>query len=63
MEFNIYGKITFEVDFDIKAENEQEAIKKSLEKLKDYYRLNVKGTDHNIDTVEIDIDAVEYEDL
>jgi predicted small metal-binding protein len=48
MEFNIYGKITFDVDFDIQAENEEEAIKKAVDQLKDYYRLDVKGAEHNI---------------
>lgn len=62
MEFNIYGKITFDVDFDIQAENEQEAIKKAIEQLKDYYRLDVKGAEHITESVDIDIYAAEYED-
>jgi hypothetical protein len=62
MEFNIYGKITFDVDFDIKAENQEEAIKKAVDQLKDYYRLDVKGAEHIIESVDIDIYASEYED-
>ena len=62
MEFNIYGKITFDVDFDIQAENVEDSKKKAVDQLKDFYRLDVKGADHNIESVNIDIDAVEYED-
>ncbi|MBO6184222.1 MAG: hypothetical protein J6O88_05930 [Chryseobacterium sp.] len=61
MEFNIHGKISFRVDFDIEAETEEEALKKAKEQLQDYYHLNVTGADHEKESVVIDIDSSEYE--
>lgn len=62
MEFSIVGTISFDVDFDIEASSEEEAIKIAKEQLMDYYRLNVSNAEHDMESVEINIDAIEYED-
>ena len=49
MEYEISGKITLDVVFDIEAENYQDAINKAIEQLKDYYHLNVIDAYHNKD--------------
>jgi hypothetical protein len=60
MKFNITGKISFYVDFDIEAESETAAIKEATERIKDYYRLNVSNAMHSYaGTPDIDIDAEE----
>ena len=61
MEYNIIGKITFDVDFDVEADSEEEALEKAKELLNDYYRLEVRGAYHDEDAVEIELDAVETE--
>lgn len=60
--FNICGKITLNIDFDIYGINEQDALNKAKELLDDFYRLNTSGSYH--DNFELDIDAceIEYED-
>jgi hypothetical protein len=60
--FNIEGKISFNVDFDIEAVTEEEAVAKAIERLKDYYRLNVSGADHKLDSVKFDLDGYEYDE-
>jgi len=62
MEFNIQGKVSFNVNFDIEADSEEEALELAKEQLKDYYHLNVVNAEHNIDSVKFDLDAGEYED-
>ncbi len=62
MEYNIQGKVSFEVDFDIEASTEEEALELAKEQLNDYYHLNVNGADHYIDSVKFNLDAGEYED-
>lgn len=58
MEFNITGKVSFYVDFDIQSESESDAIKEATERIKDYYRLNVSNAMHSYaGTPDIDIDA------
>ena len=59
MEYEISGKITLDVVFDIEAENYQDAINKAIEQLKDYYHLNVIDAYHNKDDVDIDLNAFE----
>jgi hypothetical protein len=63
MEFQVYGKITVNVELDIEAATEEEAIQKATESLKDDYNLNIIGYNHDPKTdVELDLTAVEYED-
>lgn len=62
MEYNIYGNISFRVDFDIEAATEEEALKKAKEQLEDYYHLNVLGADHDRESVNLDINAIELEE-
>ncbi len=62
MEFSIQGKISFEVEFDIEANSEEEAIKLAIEELKDYYHLNVINAQHDINSIRFDLNACEYED-
>jgi hypothetical protein len=61
-EFNIQGKISFDIDFDINADTEQEAIQKATELLKDYYHLNVSNAFHENEKIEVDAAEIEYED-
>lgn len=63
--YNIYGKITLNIDFDIYGINEEDALIKAKELLEDYFRLNVNNVPYLSDHgVEMDIDAceIEYED-
>jgi hypothetical protein len=62
MEYNIYGEVRFNVDFDIEAVNEEEAVKLAEEQIKDYYHLDVVNAYHDSGKVKINIDAGEYED-
>lgn len=58
MKFNITGKVSFYVDFDIEAESEIAAIKEATERIKDYYRLNVSNAMHSYSgKPDIEIDA------
>lgn len=60
MEYNIFGQVSFYVDFDIEANSEEEAIELANSKLMDYYNLNVVNADHDKETVRINISAGEY---
>jgi hypothetical protein len=62
MEYNIYGSVKFDVDFDIEADNETDALVKAVEKIMDYYHLNVVNAYHKKDLVSVSIDAIEYND-
>lgn len=62
MEFNIYGKISFSVDFDIEADNETEALAKATERIMDYYHLDVRNAYHTKNAVVVSIDANEYDE-
>jgi predicted Ser/Thr protein kinase len=46
-EFNITGKLSIYVDFNIEADTEAEARRKAKTKLEDTYRLDNKGVLHN----------------
>lgn len=62
-EFNVYGKIVINVELDVKATSEEDAIKKAIEDFKDAYNLEVHGYYHQVDEVEYDdIHAIEYEE-
>ena len=61
-EYSVNGTITFEVDLDIKANSEEEAIELAKEQLLDFYSLNCHGADHDPNEVKLDLDAIEYED-
>jgi hypothetical protein len=39
MEYNIYGQISFYVDFYIEANSPEDAEKRAIEKIKDFYHL------------------------
>lgn len=60
-EFQVYGTITIQVELDINAESEDEAIKKAYEQFKDDYNLDVIGYSHNPDEVEIELFVNEYD--
>lgn len=62
MDFCVSGKVTFDIEFDIKANSEEEAIEQAKKAIIDYYHLNVNGAMHDPDYVKVDIDATEYED-
>jgi hypothetical protein len=62
MEFNIYGKVTFNVDFDIEANDDETAMNIAKEKILDYYHLDVVNAYHNSKKVKIDINTSEYEE-
>jgi len=62
MEYNIQGKVSFNIDYDIEADSEEEALKAFEYQLKDYYHLNVINAYHDIDSIKFDLDAGEYED-
>lgn len=63
MEFQVYGKITINVELDIETATEEEAIQKATKSLKDDYNLNVIGYNHNPETdVDMDLEVIEYED-
>ena len=62
MEYNIEGKISFAVNLDIEAENEEKALEVAKGKLKDYYHLNVVNAHHILGSIRIDLDAFTYDD-
>ena len=62
MEYNVEGKISFAVNLDIEAENEEKALEIAKAQLKDYYHLDVRGADHILASVKIELDAFTYDD-
>ena len=61
-EFQVYGTITIQVELDITASSEEDAIEQAKEILKDDYNLNVIGYHHVPEDVEIELTAIEYND-
>jgi hypothetical protein len=62
-EFQVYGTITIQVELDVVANSEEEAIELVKEQFKDDYNLDVHGYAHNPeDGVEIELTAIEYND-
>jgi predicted deacetylase len=61
-EFQVYGTITIQVELDIVANSEEEAIELVKEQLKDDYNLDVHGYAHTPGEEEIDLTAIEYND-
>ena len=62
-EYRVYGTITIQVELDINANSEEEAIKQAKEILKDDYNLNVIGYHHIPDEdIELDLTAIEYDE-
>ena len=59
-EFQVYGTITIQVELDINANTEEEAIEKAKEQFKDDYNLDVSGYSHTPGEEEFDINAIEY---
>lgn len=45
--YNIWGKVTFDVDFEIEAKNETEARKIAKERINDMYHLDSVGALHS----------------
>jgi hypothetical protein len=61
MEFYIYGNVNFNVEFDVEAENEEQALEIAKDRLMDYYHLNVVNAVHSTKSVQVNINANEYE--
>jgi hypothetical protein len=61
-EFQVYGTITIQVELDITADSEEDAVAQAIEAMKDDYNLDVIGYSHNPEDVEIDLTAIEYDD-
>jgi len=60
--FNTMGTISFDFDIDVEALTEEEAQKKAVEIIKEYYRLNMKGAYHQKEDVKITgLDTGEYD--
>lgn len=64
MKFEMYGKITIDIDnIEVDAENQEEALKKVKEILNNMYHLDVHGAYHNPnDGVKIEMDFYFYEE-
>lgn len=60
-QFNVYGKIVINVELDVDAVTEEDAIKKAIEKFKQSYNLHVIGYEHEPEEVEYKLNAVEYD--
>lgn len=61
MEFNIQGKVILNIDWDIEANSEEDAIAKIKEKIIDMYNLNLVNTYHNKEETEFKLDAMELD--
>lgn len=62
-DFQVYGTITIQVELDITAESEEEAIEKAKEQFISDYNLDVNGYSHIVGDEEIDLTAIEYDEL
>lgn len=62
-DFQVYGTITIQVELDITAESEEDAVSQAIEALRDDYNLDVIGYSHNPEDVELDLTAIEYDEL
>lgn len=60
--YNVYGKISFEIDEEVEAESEVQAKELMIAKIMDYYHLDVSNAHHAQDSVELDLECIEYED-
>jgi hypothetical protein len=45
--FNVWGRISFTINLNIEAENEEDAIIEAKERLTDFYHLDSHGSPHN----------------
>jgi hypothetical protein len=61
MEFYIYGNISFNVEFNVEAENEEQALKIAKDELIDYYHLDVVNAVHSTESVQVNVNADKYE--
>jgi hypothetical protein len=61
-EFQVYGTITIQVELDIDASSEEEAIEKAKDQFTRDYNIDVRGYSHNPEEVEIELTAIEYND-
>jgi predicted small metal-binding protein len=62
-EFQVYGRITIDVELDVIASSEEEAIKQAIQSIKDGHHLDVIGADIQGSQVDYtDLSAIEYED-
>lgn len=63
--FNIWGSIKVDIDFDVEAKTEEQATKKAIEQIKDFYNLDSVGsvchsiTKPNVDTNGIYVDQID----
>lgn len=62
-DFQVYGTITIQVELDITAESEEDAVAQAIEALRDDYNLDVIGYSHIPEDVELDLTAIEYDEL
>lgn len=62
MEYNVYGEISFKLNFDIEANSLEEALEKAKEIISDYYRIDFEGAYHDTDSVDLALEVIEYED-
>ena len=61
MEYNVYGTVTLDINIDIEATSEEEAVEKIKKELIDYYHLNSIGEPY-VEKSEIKLNTIEYED-
>ena len=62
-DFQVYGTITIQVELDITASSSESAVAQAIAALKDEYNLDVIGYSHNPEDVELDLTAIEYDEL
>lgn len=62
MEYNIQGEVKFNVDFDVEANSEEEALELAKEALRDFYSLDIVNANHDVDSIKFNLNAGEYED-
>lgn len=62
MKYSVCGKISFNVDFEIEADSEEEAVQKAKEMIEDYYHFNSIGSPYQDESeVKFNLDVYEYE--
>lgn len=60
--YNIWGKFTVDVDFNIEAENEMDAEKKARQMIKDRYNLDAIGDLHVKNNIEFQLNIDEEDE-
>ena len=60
-EFQIYGRVSFLVEMDVIGNNQEDALKKAIDIIKDMYSLDCYGGYHFVETVDYSkLDVTEY---